>query len=140
MATPPYEIPARPGYAILFTAAVPLLLGALLSDWAYSRTEVVQWKNFASWLNAGAVFIMGLALAWTLLALIRAGLTRRRAPLLFVILTAAVFVLGFVNALVHAKDAFAAMPAGLILSLIVFLLSLAAVWAGLGMSIKGARA
>jgi uncharacterized membrane protein len=140
MATSPQAMQSRPGYAILFTTAVPLLLGTLLSDWAYSRTEVVQWTNFASWLNAGALVIIALALAWTLFGLVRAGLSHRRTRAMYAILAAAVFVLGFINALVHAKDAFAAMPAGLILSLIVFLLALAAVWAGLSSSNKGARA
>lgn len=140
MATPPHEIPARPGYAILFAAAVPLLLGTLLSDWAYSRTEVVQWTNFASWLNAGALVIVGFAVAWTLLGLVKSGLSHRRARAMYAILAVAVFVLGFINALVHAKDAFAAMPAALILSLIVFLLALAALWSGLRSSNKGAQA
>jgi uncharacterized membrane protein len=37
-------------------------------------------------------------------------------------------MLGFVNALVHAKDAWATMPSGLILSLLVFLLAFVAAW------------
>ena len=139
MATPPLTTPARPGYAILFTTAVPLLLGALLSDWAYMRTENVQWTNFASWLNAGAMVIVGVALVWTLLGLIRAGVSHRRARMTYTILAAATFVLGFINALIHAKDAFAAMPAGLIFSIVVFLLALAAVWTGLTTN-KGDRA
>jgi uncharacterized membrane protein len=40
-------------------------------------------------------------------------------------------VFGFVNALVHARDAWAAMPAGLILSIVVFLLAAAAAAIGL---------
>ena len=39
-------------------------------------------------------------------------------------------ILGFVNALVHAKDAWASMPAALILSVIVALLAVAATWLG----------
>jgi uncharacterized membrane protein len=40
------------------------------------------------------------------------------------------WVLGFVNALVHAKDAWATMPASLWLSVIVTVLALAASWIG----------
>ena len=40
------------------------------------------------------------------------------------------WVLGFVNALVHAKDAWATMPEGLYLSMIVTLLALVATWIG----------
>jgi len=41
------------------------------------------------------------------------------------------WVLGLVNAFEHAKDAWAVMPAGLILSVIVSVLSLVAAWIGL---------
>jgi uncharacterized membrane protein len=40
------------------------------------------------------------------------------------------WVLGFVNALVHAKDAWATMPEGLYLSAIVALLALIGAWIG----------
>jgi len=49
-------------------------------------------------------------------------------------------MLGFVNALVHAKDAWGVMPAGLILSIIVFLLALAAIWAGFSRRPAGGNA
>lgn len=40
------------------------------------------------------------------------------------------WVLGFINALVHAKDAWATMPEGLYLSAVTTLLALAAAWIG----------
>ena len=46
------------------------------------------------------------------------------------LLLLATFVLGFINSLVHAKDVWAAMPAGLVLSLIVAVLAIAATWIG----------
>jgi uncharacterized membrane protein len=42
----------------------------------------------------------------------------------------ATWVLGFVNALVHAQDAWASMPAALVLSLIVAVLAIVATWLG----------
>jgi uncharacterized membrane protein len=40
------------------------------------------------------------------------------------------WVLGFVNAFVHAKDAWATMPEGLYLSAVAALLALVAAWIG----------
>ena len=124
-------MPQRAGHAILFTTSVPLFLGVLLADWAYSSTYVIQWTNFASWLNAGALVIAGGALLWALISLLLGGASRTHRGLIYAGLVAAVFVVGFINALVHAKDAWAAMPTALILSVIVLLLALAAAWTGL---------
>jgi len=115
---------------VLLASILPLLLGALLSDWAYSRSYQVQWINFASWLNAGALVFAGAALLWAVLDFFRADVAKCRGGALYLLVLLSTFVLGFVNALIHAKDAWAAMPAGLILSALVFLLALASVWLG----------
>lgn len=115
---------------MLLAFPLPLFLGALLSDWAYSASYQVQWTNFASWLIAGALVFTGLALLWSIINALRADLPGGRSGWLLVALLAAAFVTGFINALVHAKDAWAAMPAGLILSVIVLLLAVASAWAG----------
>lgn len=115
---------------MLLAFPLPLFLGALLSDWAYSASYQVQWTNFASWLIAGALVFTGLALLWSIINALRADLPGGRSGWLLVALLAATFVIGFINALVHAKDAWAAMPAGLILSVIVLLLAVASAWAG----------
>jgi uncharacterized membrane protein len=119
----------HPLHAILLASPLPLFLGALLSDWAYSSTYQVQWINFASWLVAGALVFTALALLWSLIDALRAD-RRGRSGWLLVLLLAATFILGFVNALVHAKDAWASMPMGLILSAIVLVLAIASAWAG----------
>jgi uncharacterized membrane protein len=41
------------------------------------------------------------------------------------------WVLGFINSLVHAKDAGATLPEGLVLAVLVFALVAAASWLGL---------
>ncbi len=105
-----------------------MFLGALLSDWAYAESYQIQWTNFASWLIAGGLVFTALALLWALIDALRAD-TRGHRKWLGFGLTLATFVVGFFNALVHAKDAWAAMPAGLILSAIVLLLAIAADWA-----------
>lgn len=120
----------HPVHAVLLASSLPLFLGALLSDWAYSNTYVVQWINFAAWLNAGAMVLLGLALAWALIDFFRSDVARDRLSALYLLALITTFVVGFITALIHAKDAWATMPAGLILSVITFLLALASVWLG----------
>ena len=119
----------HPVHAVLLASVLPLLLGALLSDWAYSNSFQLQWINFAAWLIVGALIVTGFALLWAVIDALRAD-TRGLGKWIYVGLLAATLVLGFVNALVHAKDGWATMPLGLILSVIVLLLALAAIWAG----------
>lgn len=119
----------HPFHAVMLAATVPLFLAALLSDYAYWSTYDIQWANFASWLLAGALVFGAVALLCAVLGLFRrAG--RSGPRLLYLLLLLAMWVLGFIDALVHAKDAWAVMPAGLILSLIVTVLAIAATWVG----------
>jgi uncharacterized membrane protein len=120
-----HQRPLHPLHAILLAGTVPLFLGVLLSDIAYAASYEVQWKNFASWLIVGGLVFGGFALLWALVELFRAD-QRRRRPTIYLLLVLAIWVLGFINALVHAKDAWASMPEGLILSAIVAALAIAA--------------
>jgi len=129
-AVPALPKPLHPLHAILLAFPLPLFLGALVSDIAYARTFQVQWANFSSWLIAGALLFGGFALLWALVALIRSPAGRRRLAAAYFGALLAMWALGFVNALVHAKDAFAIMPEGLWLSAVVTLLALLAAWLG----------
>lgn len=120
----------NPLHATLLAGTIPLFLGGLLSDIAYFRTYQIQWSNFSSWLIAGGLVFCGLALLFALANLIRAKQKKGR-PLVYFLLLVATWVFGFINALEHAKDAWATMPLGLILSIIVTLLACAATWIGL---------
>jgi uncharacterized membrane protein len=122
--------PLHPLHAIFLAFPLPLFLGALLSDLAYAANFHVQWINFAQWLNAGGLLVGAFALIWALIGLIRSdpGVKRRHAAYFFVLL--AMWVLGFINALVHGKDAFASMPAGIYLSVVATVLALIAAWIG----------
>jgi uncharacterized membrane protein len=117
-------------HAVVAFSALPLFFGALLADWAYARSYQVQWTNFASWLIAGGLVFAGLALLWAAVDLLRSS-ARRGHGALYLLLLLASFVFGFVNALIHAKDGWAAMPAGLVLSIVVLLLAAAASVIGL---------
>lgn len=132
VATFPPVWPVHPAAALLLAGALPLFLGALFSTWAYARTMVIQWLNFAAWLNAGALLWSGLALLAGVIALFGAGTAQRRAALLPLLLLAVTWVVGFVNALIYARDGWGAMPLGLILSAVVAVLALVTVWAGTG--------
>lgn len=119
----------HPVHAVLLAAIVPLFLGALLSDAAYASSYQVQWTNFASWLIVGGLVFSGFALLWSLIELLRVDRRGGRALVYFLVLLTT-WVLALVNALIHAKDAYASMPAGLVLSAIVAALALSATWMG----------
>ena len=127
---PAYRYAPGPLHATLLAGTVPLFLGALLSDIAYTQTYQIQWANFSAWLIAGALVFAGFAFLFALVNLLRA---ERKAgqPTRYVLLLLVTWILGLVNAFQHAKDAYASMPGGLILSAIVLLLTLAATWTGL---------
>ena len=118
-------------HAVLALSSVPLFLGALISDWAYFSSHQIQWVNFAAWLIVGGLLIAGPVLLWGALDLLRSPSTRHRRSVVYLSLLLATFVVGFFNALVHAKDGWAAMPTGLILSALVVVLALMASVVGL---------
>jgi uncharacterized membrane protein len=117
-------------HAVLLAGALPLLLGALLADLAYSMTFEVQWKNFASWLLVGALVFSGFAMVWAIVDVLRLAAERSAQRVAYAVALLVLWVLGFINSLVHAGDAWGSMPAGLVLSAILVMLALAATWLG----------
>ena len=115
---------------MLLAFPLALFLAALLSDITYFNTFQIQWSNFSSWLIAGGLIGNGFALLWALVDLIRFRRGGLGLSLAYFIALLATFVLGFINALVHAKDAWAVMPTGLYLSIAVALLGLVAALLG----------
>lgn len=125
-----YREPIHPLHAIFLAFALPLFSTALLSDLVYEKSFQVQWLNFSQWLIAGALLFSAFALLWSLIALLRSRpAVKGRFAAYFAVLLL-MWVLGLINAFIHAKDAFATMPAGLYLSLAVTLLALVASWIG----------
>ena len=123
----------HPLHAMLLALPLALFSAALLADLAYASSYQIQWANFAAWLNAGGLLVGGLVLLWALVGLIRG---RRGRAGLYALLLLLMWALGLVNAFVHGRDAYGAMPAGLYLSAIVALLAMAAAFVGY----SGARA
>jgi uncharacterized membrane protein len=120
----------HPLHAIFLAFPLPLFLSALVSDLAYRGSFQVQWINFSSWLIAGGLLVGAFALLWALIGMFRSGMARRGRIIVYVAALLLMWVLGLVNAFVHAKDAWATMPEGLYLSVVVTLLALVAAWIG----------
>ena len=115
----------HPVHAFLLAATVPLFLGAVLSDYAYTSTYHVQWSNFSSWLIVGGLVFGFAALLCSLVDLRRPDRRRGRFTVSLVLILT-ICTMGVVNAFIHARDAWATMPTGLILSVIVTVLACAA--------------
>ncbi|MES1926556.1 DUF2231 domain-containing protein [Salinisphaera sp. T31B1] len=127
----------HPLHALLLSGSFPLFLGAALSDYAYATSYLIIWSTFASWLIAGALIFTGLAMLCALIGLFRA---ERRGPYaLYFLLLLVTWVLGFVNALIHARDAWAMMPTGFILSIVVAVLACVASLLGFSRANAGGR-
>lgn len=135
---PAFRQPPGPLHAMLLAGTVPLFLGALLSDLAYYNSYQIQWSNFASWLIAGALVLGGCALLFALVALVRSK-GRKGPELVHFLLLLATWVVGLIDAFVHAKDAWAAMPSGLYLSIAVTVLACVTAWRALATRTGGAR-
>ena len=133
-----YSTVIHPLHAVLLAGALPLFLGAVLSDAAYASTYEIQWANFASWLIAGALVLVGIALIFAVVDLFRAdGRAGGAAPYAGILVVT--WIVAFVNALMHARDAWASMPIGLVLSVIVAVLACVATWLGFARQTTGGR-
>jgi uncharacterized membrane protein len=121
-------------HTFLLAATVPLFLGVLLSDYAYWTTHEIEWSNFASWLLVGALVFGGGALLFAVIDLLRG----MRAFVLL-LLQLATWITGFVDALIHARDAWAVMPTGLVLSAIVAVLAAVTTWIAFSTLHRGDR-
>ncbi|NVF14315.1 DUF2231 domain-containing protein [Vreelandella maris] len=124
-----YRNGPNPFHAVMLAGSTPLFLGAMLCDYAYSTTYHIQWATFASWLNVGGLVFTGLALLCAIIGFFRSS-HRGLALMIYPALLLLTWILAFVNALAHARDAWAMMPAGFALSIVVVLLAGTATWVG----------
>ncbi|MGO4550700.1 DUF2231 domain-containing protein [Lysobacter sp. 2RAF19] len=124
---PVRPLPLHPLHAFFLAAMVSPFLGAVLSDYAYTKTYEMQWSNFSSWLLAGGLVFGALAIVCALLDFARAA-GRRGLHSIALLALVATWVIGLIDAFVHARDAWAVMPMGFVLSIIVLALALIATW------------
>ena len=114
---------------VLLAGTLPPFLGALASDWAYAKTQEPQWHNFAEWLLVGGMVFTGLALGCALIGLFRHDGRTGRA-LLSLLALVATFAAGLLASMLHARDVWATMPWGFVMTVLTLLLALVAIWAG----------
>ena len=129
---------SHPLHAMFLAGAPSLFLGALLSDIAYARTYEIQWNNFASWLVAGGLVVASVALVCAVAGVLNPR-ARTGAAVAYPLLLAVAWLVQLFNALMHARDAWAGMPGGLVLSAIGTVLAVAAAWLGFHVARQGAR-
>ncbi|MFB9866908.1 DUF2231 domain-containing protein [Vreelandella sulfidaeris] len=133
-----YRSGLNPLHATFLAGTVPLFLGATLCDYAYSTSYHIQWATFASWLNAGGLVFAGFAFLCAIISFFRSH-NRSMVFMIYPALLLLTWILGFVNSLVHAKDAWGMMPTGFALSIVVTLLAGTATWVGLSRLGNGGR-
>lgn len=114
-------------HAAVLAGTSTLVLGAALSDIAYSVSYEIQWINFASWLIVGGLVTAGIALVLAVVDL-RHAERRAHGAIGYTLLLLATWVMSFLNALVHARDAWATMPYGLVLSIVSALMVCMLTW------------
>lgn len=119
----------HPFHAVVLAGTIAWFLGATLSDVAYARTYEIQWSNFASWFLVGGLVFGGVALVCAIIELFR-PLWRSSGGVLYFIVLLVTWIVGFLSALMHARDAWAMMPWGLVLSAATLLLACVATWLG----------
>jgi len=124
-----YSDAIHPFHAVLLAGIIPWFLGAALSDAAYFSTYEIQWANFASWFIVGGLIFAGITLIFVIIDLCRAH-RRVQGIVLYAVILLATWVAGFFNALMHAHDAWAVMPTGLVLSVVTVVLACVATWLG----------
>lgn len=124
-----YSLAVYPLHAVFLAGTIPLFLGAALTDSAYVSSFHIQWSNFSSWLLVGGMIFATIALLFAIIDLFRPH-RRVRSLVLYTVLLLVTWILGFINSLIHAQDAWASMPTGLILSVIITVLACIATWMG----------
>lgn len=96
-------------------------VAALITDIAYAQTFDVTWKNFSDWLLAGGIIVGALAAIVGLVDLARRSVRANRLIWPYAAAYAVAMVLGLFDNFVHSRDAYGAMPAGLVLSALTVL-------------------
>jgi uncharacterized membrane protein len=116
-ATPRRSIVANALYGLLNPIPTGCFVGALIFDVIYARTAVILWVKAAAWL---IVFGLLIAIVPRLINLAQVWITSHRiatrSDKLDFWLNLAAIVVAILDAFVHTRDAYAAIPAAVWLS------------------------
>jgi uncharacterized membrane protein len=125
---PPARHRARPLHPTVLGIPLVCFLAALIADIAYVRTFDIIWKTMADWLLAGGMVAGALAAIVGIYDLARVPVRANALIWPYAGVYAVAMLLAFSDNFIHSRDAFGAMPAGLILStLTVLALTVAAI-------------
>ena len=118
----------HPLHGLLLSFPIALFTSAVVSDIAFLKTSEIQWTNVSQWLISGGLVFGGLVVAWALITLIfRLRSPSRGRRLVYLGVTVAMWIVGFVNAFKHSQDGWSSVGAfGLTLSVITAVLALIA--------------
>ena len=119
--SPPVHAVRRPLHPMVLGIPLICFLGALATDIAYYRTFDITWKNFSDWLLAGGMLVGALAAIVGIVDLARRPVRANRLIWPYAGAYAVAMILGLFNNFVHSRDAYGAMPAGLVLSVLTVL-------------------
>ncbi|MEZ2126247.1 MULTISPECIES: DUF2231 domain-containing protein [unclassified Sinorhizobium] len=124
--TQPILLSKPPLRAIPMHFAAACFAGVLLTDIAYWMTAEMTWTNFSAWLLTAGLLLSGVAGVAGIVDIARGRLVLRTGVgWLYMLCSVAIFVLAFLNALFHSRDAWTSVvPTGLTLSAIVVVLML----------------
>ncbi|MCW1430238.1 DUF2231 domain-containing protein [Novosphingobium sp. JCM 18896] len=123
--------PIHPLHGIVLGALPTLFGAAFLADVTYLRTAQIQWSNFAQWAIAGGLIVGALALIPAGFTLLRHIVGARARPLLYLALLAGLWIVAFVNMLLHSRDGWYSVTiTGAVLSFATTVLAIAAAWVG----------
>lgn len=126
-------------HALLLSFPIALFCGSLATDIAYLNTAEIQWTKFSSWLIVGALVFGGAVLALALLGcILDIGRATFRVSLFYLLIVAAMWGVGLVNAFQHSRDAWSSVgTAGLTMSIVSSLLALLAGWVLFSRPVQG---
>ncbi|WP_084583721.1 DUF2231 domain-containing protein [Sphingomonas azotifigens] len=113
-----YGLPLHP---IVLGLPFACFFAAMITDIAYVRTYDIAWKNFSDWLLAGGMVLGALGAIVGIVDLVRPAVRANRLVTPYAIAYAVAMVLALLNNFIHSRDAYGAMPAGLILSVLTVL-------------------
>jgi uncharacterized membrane protein len=115
---------------ILVSFPIACFCCAFLTDLAYVATADMMWADFSDWLLAFGMIMGGLAAVAGIVSLFRRRTSPVRRPIVPLALGGiVVLALGFLNNLVHSRDAWTSVvPQGIVLSGVTVLVILLTAW------------